>query len=136
PISAWNEAGLIPPVHLGTLTARLSDGYAPGSKVIQLPSTQPFSKPLADVLLAVQTAPGRQRYQVSLLTRGDARIDLPAVSGSAPDGLATGQRIRVRDGDTMFAIARRHAVKGVSDYQLMMALFKANPRAFLHDNVN
>ena len=44
--------------------------------------------------------------------------------------------IAVRRGDTMFAIGRRHAVDGVSIYQLMMALQRANPQAFIHDNVN
>src|SRR5690606_9111000 len=41
-----------------------------------------------------------------------------------------------RPGDTMFAIGRRHAVDGVSIYQLMLALQRANPQAFIHDNVN
>src|SRR5690606_31608779 len=134
PMSAWSEAGLVPPVDLGTLTATLSDGYAPGSKIIQLRSTQAFNKPVADVLLDIQTASGRQRYQVSLLTRSNASIELAAVGAASASadsaGLTAGQRIRVRDGDTLFAIARRNAVKGVSEYQLMMALFKANPRAF------
>src|SRR3546814_12876380 len=44
--------------------------------------------------------------------------------------------INVRPGDTMFAIALRNAVPGVSVYQMMMALQRANPGAFIHDNVN
>ncbi|MGB6007939.1 FimV/HubP family polar landmark protein [Castellaniella sp.] len=44
--------------------------------------------------------------------------------------------IAVRSGDTMFGIARRHAVDGVSIYQLMMALQRANPQAFIHSNIN
>lgn len=138
PAAAWSEAGLTPPVELSTLTAQLADGHAPGSKVIRLRSSQPFNKPVADVLLDIHTASGRQRYQVSLLTRTDAGIDLAAVAspeGAAP-GSTTGASIRVKAGDTMFAIARRHAVRGVSDYQMMMALFRANPQAFIHDNVN
>lgn len=140
PMAAWSEAGLIPPVDLATLTTQLVDGYAPGSKVIQLRSSQPFNRPVADVLLDVHTASGRQRYQVSLLTRTDASIDLASVAG--PEGgmpvsdHKAGASIRVKTGDTMFAIARRHAVRGVSDYQMMMALFRANPKAFIHENVN
>src|SRR5690606_16528343 len=64
-----------------------------------------------------------------------ASVAGPEDSVAASDHKA-GASIRVKTGDTMFAIARRHAVRGVSDYQMMMALFRANPKAFIHDNVN
>src|SRR5690606_24011105 len=44
--------------------------------------------------------------------------------------------IRVKRGDTMFAIAQRHAVPGVTVYQMMIALQRANPQAFIHENIN
>src|SRR3546814_184838 len=36
----------------------------------------------------------------------------------------------------MFAIAQRHAVPGVTIYQMMIALQRANPQAFIHENIN
>ena len=42
PAAAWTEAGLTPPVDLGSLQARLADGFAPGSKVIEVRSSHVF----------------------------------------------------------------------------------------------
>jgi pilus assembly protein FimV len=136
---------------LTSITLDLVDGYTPGSKLIQLRSTEPFNKPVADLLLEVRTASGQQRYQVSLLTHASqdaVRSASGATQGAGVRGgaaSAAGQpanqrvlrgMIRVKKGDTMFAIAQRHAVPGVTVYQMMMALQKANPHAFIERNIN
>src|SRR5690606_21776239 len=36
----------------------------------------------------------------------------------------------------MFKIAYKHAVKDVTVYQMMMALQRANPQAFIEENIN
>src|SRR5690606_9257419 len=36
PAAAWQQAGLTPPVDLATMQVRLVDGYAPGTKLIQI----------------------------------------------------------------------------------------------------
>lgn len=150
PEAAWKQAALKPPVDLSTLQVHLKDGATPGSKVVQITSTEPFEQPVADLLLNVLTASGQQQYQVSILahTRAGAPVMSGAGSGSSSAGVQTlgGQRtsaaantagsIRVRRGDTMFAIAQRNAVLGVSVYQMMIALQRANPQAFIHDNLN
>lgn len=147
PVAAWTQAGLTPPVDLGSLSLRLVDGVAPGKRVIQVRSTQAFSGSVADLLLDVGTASGQQRYQVSLLANPGAPVvplaqsTVAASSGAAALGAAVvGQpaqaSIRVNRGDTMFSIARRHAVEGVSVYQMMIALQRANPQAFIHNNLN
>ena len=58
PASAWQQAGLTPPVDLATMQVNLVDGYAAGSKLMQIRSSQAFSKPVADILLDVRTATG------------------------------------------------------------------------------
>ncbi len=144
PAPAWAQAGLTPPVDLNTLQLRLADGYAPGTKVVELRSSQPFDKAVADVLLDVRTASGQQRYQVSLLTQGGTGMAAAqrsaelrgAGSAASASALAAQRAISVKRGDTMFAIARRHAVQGVTVYQMMIALQKANPQAFIHENIN
>ena len=125
PAAAWAQAGLTPPVDFGTLKAQVADGFIAGSKVIQVRSSQPFDKPVADLLLDVRTASGQQRYQVSLLTHSSA---MARTVGT--------RSIRVQQGDTMFAIAQRHAVPGVTVYQMMVALQRANPKAFIENNLN
>src|SRR5690606_20514419 len=85
---------------------------------------------------------GQQRYQVSLLTHAGLDTVVPAATDSRPTGsqaastAAPTKTIRVKPGDYMFAIARRNAVPGVSVYQMMIALQRANPQAFIHDNIN
>ena len=154
PASDWAQAGLTPPVALDSLAVTVApDVQAGARRVLRIASSQAFSGTLADLLLDVRTATGEQRYQVSLLASGPVRVDSPASrpassqrSGAAPAvGAAAAPTsirrmpagaIAVRSGDTMFAISRRHAVDGVSIYQLMMALQRANPQAFIHSNIN
>lgn len=147
PASEWTHAGLTPPVDLAGLQARLAEGYAPQSHVIQVWSDDVFNQPIADLLLDIHTSSGVQRYQVSLLARGGAAAIqapvAPAVSTTGAAGAVQSDRsapdhkpILVRRGDTMFAVAQRHAVTGVSVYQMMIALQRANPQAFIHENIN
>lgn len=149
PTSDWKQAGLIPPVDPATLQFQLVDGARPNAKTIQVSSTQPFNGPVADLLLNVQTASGRQQYQVSILAPVQAGAVAPAPGAVASQGSAGGatgsaiagqgmpaQAIRVRRGDTLFSIARRHAVPQVSSYQMMLALQRANPQAFIKGNVH
>jgi len=153
PAADWSQAGLTPPVPLDSLSVSVGpDVRAGGRRVLRVGSGQAFSGNLADLLLDVRTATGEQRYQVSLVAPGPARAAASAAARAAGQGASTtavgaaaphastrrvpAGAIAVRPGDTMFAISRRHAVDGVSIYQLMMALQRANPQAFIHDNVN
>lgn len=152
PAADWARAGLTPPVALDSLSIAVGpDVQAGARRVLRIQSSQAFSGTLADVLLDVHTATGEQRYQVSLVVPGPVRAEPPAASpsGTGPAAPALGAAaahtsarriptgsIAVRPGDTMFSIARRHAVDGVSVYQLMMALQRANPQAFIHQNIN
>ncbi len=151
PAAAWQQAGMTPPVALESMQLVLLDGYRPDTKVIQLRSEQPTDQPIVDVLLDIRSASGKQRYQVSLLAHADLNaiqraggenlrnpraIDGRAVSRSPGGHARAGARISVRNGDNMFAIAQRNAVQGVTVYQMMIALQRANRQAFIEDNVN
>lgn len=154
PASDWAQAGLTPPVALDSLSVTVTPDVQGGARrVLRIASGQAFSGTLADLLLDVHTATGEQRYQVSLVAPGPVRVESPASSsgtsartgGASAVGAAAAPTsvrrmpagaIAVRSGDTMFGIARRHAVDGVSIYQLMMALQRANPQAFIHENIN
>ncbi|MDX3893363.1 FimV/HubP family polar landmark protein [Pusillimonas sp.] len=148
PAAAWQQVGLVPPVELSSLRFTVDKGFAPDSRVVQIRSSQPFDGPVADLLLQIDTAGGRQQHQVSLLTHSSrpgpaaAAQTAPAGSGAAASGAAAGSApaasgsISVRRGDTLFALARANAVEGVSVYQMMIALQKANPQAFIDGNIN
>lgn len=154
PPEAWQAAGMTPPVPLDSMRLVLLDGFRPDVKVIQLRADQATDQPVIDVLLDVRSASGQQRYQVSLLAHADTHavqraqtaatdsarhprvIDGRAASAPATGHPAAGRQIQVRPGDNMFAIAGRNAVQGVSVYQMMIALQRANSQAFIEDNVN
>jgi pilus assembly protein FimV len=134
PESAWIQAGLRPPVSLSSMQVRVQPGFTPATVLVDIVSPLPVTGNVADLLLDIQTAQGRQRHQVSLLAQGGVQVAPPASATSASG--AVGAAIAVRKGDTLFAIAQRHAVPGVSVYQMMVALYRANPKAFIHRNLN
>lgn len=151
PAEAWRAAGMTPPVPLESMRLVLLDGLRPDVKVIQLRSSHPVSQPIVDVLIDVRSVTGQQRYQVSLVAHADTNVILRPESGRLKDARVidgkgalvpaagqapAGRQIVVRPGDTLFAIARRNAVEGVSVYQMMIALQRSNPHAFIQDNVN
>ncbi|MFT0531862.1 FimV/HubP family polar landmark protein [Castellaniella hirudinis] len=152
PAADWAAAGLTPPVALDHLRVSVEVGAKPSdSRVLRVDSSLPFVGGLADLLLEVQTAAGRQRYQVSILAPGPVQAPpaapARAVAGDVPAAAVeaapapTSRRvpagaITIHGGDTMWRVARRHAVDQVTIYQLMMALQRANPQAFIHDNIN
>ena len=146
PEQEWQQAGLKPPVPLTDMHAELDEGSLEDTHVIRVTSQQVFDQPIADLMLDVHTSSGAKRYQVSLLSQGASGTPRTA-SSSAPSGAGhsdgqdaaatqSSDSIQVRAGDTMSAIAQRHAVSGVSLYQMMMALQRANPQAFIQGNVN
>lgn len=145
PAAAWAQAGLVPPAELSSLRVGVDDGPQPGMRIVHVTSSQAFNRPVADLLLEVQTSAGRQQYQVSVLAStprsaasaggaaGAARTGEPGTGHAAQPAAA---RIHVRNGDYLFALAQRHAVPGVTVYQMMVGLLRANPRAFIHANMN
>lgn len=151
PAEAWRAAGMTPPVPLDSMRLVLLDGFRPDAKLIQLRSPLAAQQSVVDVLIDVRSVSGQQRYQVSLIAHADSRAIQRAVSSSGgtgrvidnkgalpdrTDSSVAGRQIIVRPGDNMFAVASRNAVQGVTVYQMMIALQRSNPQAFIHDNVN
>ncbi|XOT94405.1 hypothetical protein ACMTAU_13640, partial [Alcaligenes pakistanensis] len=67
PLSAWQQAGLTPPVDLDSLKAVMDrDGQGQVQR-IRLSSEQMFSGSVADVLLQIQSDSGQFLHQVSVL---------------------------------------------------------------------
>lgn len=80
---------------------------------------------------AQNTAPLPQRPPVA------APAPVAAAASPAPaggDGAA--RSVRVRRGDTLSGIAMRNAPAGVSLDQMLVSLFRANPQAFMGENMN
>ncbi len=65
----------------------------------------------------------------------------PVANQAAPqqqqaEAPARNRTYRVKSGDTLFSVASRLQRSGVSNDQMMMALFRANPGAFIDKNIN
>jgi pilus assembly protein FimV len=76
---------------------------------------------VVDVLLDVSLATGRLTVQSSYLV----------LVSTAPSG-----SVVVATGDTLSGIAQRYAVAGADLYQMLWALYQANPNAFISQNMN
>ena len=94
----------------------------------QVPGQAQASKPLQTP--AVKADPGAVRSARS--TRAAVRTAPP----SAPDNASPNTGLTVRRGDTASRLALRHLGPDASLDQMLLAMLKANPDAFIEGNVN
>ncbi len=125
----WAQAGLTPPVALESLSVALKPGQTADSRELVISSNQKASRSPVDVLLEVTTATGALKIQSSYL------VLLPTDVTSAGQSVSLSS-LRVSSGDTLFGIAQRHAVAGADMYQMLLAIYEANPKAFIAGNMN
>ena len=88
----------------------------------------------------------QEARQAKTSSRQQQEFEAQALAVLNEDDKATGRAItrssssstkyRVKRGDTMNRIASRLRYRGVSNNQMMVALFRANPQAFSNDNIN
>lgn len=136
---------------------------ANGKKVLKLSSNQPVSEPFIDMLVVLEWGNGRIiRQYTTLLDPPEYKrevskptppatnsFDNTSVNNStsnikksgAPKAteLAKGTTTKehlTRSGDTLSKIARRMRPDGVSLDRILVALFEANPEAFVDSNMN
>jgi pilus assembly protein FimV len=127
----------------------------PGSRIAQAPApaTSPVITPTAPAPVAppppaAATAPAAPPVAAAPAPTPapapTARVARPApveatkpaaAPAPAPTAAAPGQ-VQVRPGDSLSRIASRTARQGVSLDQMLVALFRANPQAFMGENMN
>lgn len=156
---AFKRAGVDRPFFLSQLRfkpVRLPDGRA----VIHVSSDQPVQEPFLDFLVEVNWPNGRMLREYTVLldppTLTDRRaapvqaaVASTAPAYSAPTPKATPARQTrqaprpavdeygpIRADETLWAIAKRVRPRGVTMEQMMIALQKANPHAFVRGNIN
>lgn len=118
---AWAAAGLTSPAPLESLSVSIEPGFSAGSRRLVVRSSQAVNRPIVDILLNVTLATGSLPVQSSFLV----------LVSTSPAG-----RVIVAPGDTLAGIAQRYAVPGADLYQMLWALFQANPKAFISQNMN
>ena len=135
--AAWQRAGLKPPVPLASMVVRVEDGMDPTRKNLRVRASQPPASGAVDLLLDISSSSGQRQVQVSILVplRGTTAEVTPAAVGT-PSRAAGGRSVNVKSGDNLFGIAQRNAVPNASVYQMLVALWRANPQAFIQNNMN
>ncbi len=124
-----------------------------GRSVVRLSSDRPVNDPFVDLLLEVNWSSGRlvREYtflldpvdignapapQVATPAAAAPRAAAAAAPAARPAAAPMPESYRVARGDTLNRIADRHRPDGVSLDQMLVALFRANPKAFDEGNMN
>jgi pilus assembly protein FimV len=123
--AAWQASGLTPPVALDQLQVSVQAGANDTSRVIRLSSSRASDQTVINVLLDVATDTSRRAIQSSVIVAPP-----PAIR------VAGDQTVTVMRGDTLIGIANKFPVAGATRYQILWALFQANPNAFISQNMN
>jgi pilus assembly protein FimV len=142
------------------LTIRVALERRDGKPVIRLTSAQPVNDPFVDLLLELQWATGRLVREYTFLLdppdyRERPRAEAAPASSQAPVAAAVPSppsaavearqlaaepagttTYEVKKGDTLGRIARENKRDGVTFHQMLVALYRANPEAFIRKNMN
>jgi pilus assembly protein FimV len=111
----------------------------PAPAQVQAPAARPVTPPAA---AAVSPAPATTRAAPAPRPApapkpAPARAEAAAPAAAAPSaGAGDGGQVRVRSGETASRIATRNKPANVSLDQMLVAMLRANPNAFIDGNVN
>ena len=97
--------------------------------------------PVVPATVAEQTTPATAdaaaRARSARMAEARRKAAAPAAAPApAPAASGGGDQVRVQRGDTAYALASAHRVEGVSLAQMLVAMLRANPNAFIRGNVN
>lgn len=98
---------------------------------------QPEPEVIADAQEPVQAVPQTARQvRVQQQPRRTAATRQAAQQRAANPATSANRSYRVRQGDTLFKVASQLSQPGTNIDQMMMALYRANPQAFIDGNIN
>ena len=156
----FERAGVIREFFLTGLQFSI-DLSGPKPKVL-VKTQKPVREPYLDFLVEMQWPTGRLLKEYTVLvdlpvyaeekpqakaidnassSAGSSRQPAAAPQPSRPvqqvsAGVGTGGDYRVRNGDTLWGIARRSRPQGASIHQAMVAIYELNPSAFVKGDIN
>jgi len=157
PASAYQRAGIERPFHLTKLRFR-ADAAVDGSPIIHVSSRDPIREPFLNFLVEINWPKGKlvREYTVLLdppvtLGRRPAPIQEPTRAASTSRASASSSTSSVtpagamagmdeygptQKNDTLWKIASKVRHEGTNMNQTMLALQRANPNAFIKNNIN
>jgi pilus assembly protein FimV len=131
----WDLVGLKPPAALESMSVNLQSGRSKDSLVAVVRSSGAVNVSVVDILLEITSPSGVQITQIGFVVPG-ALATGSNVAKSSPKASSASSSVLVKRGDSLFAIAERNLVSGATIYQLLWALYEANPSAFINKNMN
>jgi pilus assembly protein FimV len=141
PAERFEQLGLIFSPAIGQIKVELFES-SDGSKRIRLLSSQAFSDHFVDLLIEAQTASGKWVKAFTLMLKpaplkADAPIQLPMAANALPQvQQAPAAEHIVQQGESASQIIQKWLTEDMSMQQMLVALLKSQPDAFIQGNVN
>ena len=109
--------------------------------VVNRPAPRPAAQPQVEVEqqseVAAQPSPQARQVQAQPRRNQQVNVQRQAPRQQQAQAARTDNRTyRVRQGDTLFKVASQLGQPGTNVDQVMMALYRANPQAFIDGNIN
>ena len=141
PAERFEQLGLVFSPAIGQIQVELFES-SDGSKRIRLLSPQAFSDHFVDLLIEAQSASGKWVKAFTLMLKPpplkvDAPVQLPlAVSALSQAKQAPAAEHIVQQGESASQIIQKWLTEDMSMQQMLVALLKTQPDAFIQGNVN
>lgn len=147
--TAFKDAGVAYAPAIGTI--RMSVEKRGKRSFLKLTSIKPINDPFVDMLVELNWSAGRLLREYTFLldppdmpapaaaTNVGAPVSKPVARAARPISRSASPEsggYRVSRGDTLGKIAREYKPAGVSMDQMLIALYQANPDAFVGENIN
>jgi len=141
PADRFEQLGLVFSPAMGQIQVELFES-SDGSKRIRLLSPQAFSDHFVDLLIEAQTASGKWVKAFTLMLKPpplkvNAPVQLPLAANALPQAQQTpaAEHI-VQQGESASQIIQKWLTEDMSMQQMLVALLKNQPDAFIQGNVN
>ncbi len=140
PAERFTQLGLVYTPALGLLQTELFEARG-GSQRIRISGPQNFSDNFVDLLIEAQTASGKWVKAFTLMlkpppTKTDAPIQLATASVATQSSPSMPAEHVVQKGESASEIIQKWLTEDMSTQQMLVALLKSQPDAFIEGNVN
>ncbi|NBO42752.1 MAG: hypothetical protein EBU92_14800, partial [Betaproteobacteria bacterium] len=140
PAERFSQLGLVFTPAVGQLQVELLE-TVDGNKRIRLSSTQIFSDHFVDLLIEAQTASGKWIKAFTLMlkpapVKADEPVQMPVAASSQAQAKETPSEHVVQKGESAGQIIQKWLTEDMSTQQMLVALLKNQPDAFIEGNVN